>query len=89
MKRTVMAAERGGRIVIETGDNGTQVTDAEGVILAEHGSDRHEEMVALRRDAGLGVLEEGDVRPEEARHAPPPAEGPAGPAGEVDAGPSS
>jgi hypothetical protein len=89
MRRTVLASDKAGRVTVETGDNGTQVLDAAGMVLASHGTDRHEEMVALQRAAGLGVVEEADVRPPEAAGTPPPPEGPAGPEGEVDAGPSS
>jgi hypothetical protein len=89
MRRTVMAGERGGRVTVETGDNGTLVLDAAGMVLASHGTDRHEEMVVLQRAAGLGVVEEGDVRPEEAADAGTPPDNTPDGIAEVEIGPSS
>jgi hypothetical protein len=89
MRRTVMTSAGGQRIAIETGDAGTEVLDSSGAVLATHGTDRHEEMVAAHSQTGWAVVENGDVRPPAAAGSPPPEEGPAGPAGEVDGGPSS
>ncbi len=89
MRRSVMIRDQGDRIVVETDDAGTQVLDGKGVVLATHGTDRHAEMVAEREAAGWRLAEDGDIRPPTAEHAPLPHDGPAGPAGEVDTGPSS
>jgi hypothetical protein len=90
MKRTVMVSDKAGKVTIETGDNGTQVLDPEGMVLASHGTDRHDEMVAIQHAAGLGVVQEGDVRPEEASATPPPPQDDNGDgASEVDLGISS
>jgi hypothetical protein len=90
MKRTVMVSDKAGKVTIETGDNGTQVLDPQGVVLADHGTDRHEEMVAIQQAAGLGVVQEGDVRPEDAADAPPPSDDDKGDGfSELDLGASS
>jgi hypothetical protein len=88
MRRTVMVSE-GARVTIETGDAGTEVLDEAGMVIAQHGTDQHDVTIAERKAAGWRTTESGDVRPPEAEGAPMPDDGPAGPAGEVDAGPSS
>jgi hypothetical protein len=89
MRRTVMTSAGGQRITIETGDAGTEVLDSSGAVLATHGSDRHEEMVATHSQAGWLVVEDGDVRPPTAGGSPPPEESAAADSDEVDTGPSS
>jgi|GEM_PF-4284810 len=84
MKRTVLVSDKL-TLTIETGDAGTEVLDASGTVLASHGTDRHDELVAEREAEGWRVAERGDVRPEGASDTGPPS-GPAGPAGEVDLG---
>jgi hypothetical protein len=88
MRQTVMTSAGGQRLTVETGDAGTEVLDSSGAVLASHGTDRHDEMVAVHRQSGWRVEKEGDVRPPEAEGDPLPSSGPAGPAGEVDTGPS-
>jgi hypothetical protein len=81
MRRTVLVSEGEGALVIETGDVGTQVLDEAGMVVEEHGSDRHDELVAAREAAGWRVTERGDVRPPEAGAERRPPDGPAGPRG--------
>jgi uncharacterized protein YfaP (DUF2135 family) len=88
MRRTVMVSDDFPAVAIETGDAGTVVLDAEGMVLASHGADRHEELVAERHAAGWRVEQDGFLRPPEAEGTPPPEPAPAAPAGEAD-GPSS
>jgi hypothetical protein len=72
MRRSVMTAGDGGRITIETGDTGTDIVGADGVLVASHGSDRHDEMVAIRQEQGWRLTEDEQVRPPEAAGTPPP-----------------
>ena len=77
MRRSVMISKGGERITVETDDAGTTVLDAGGMVVAQHGSDRHEEVLALRQAEGWGVAEDAAVRPAEAADTPvPPADGP-------------
>ncbi|WP_237215829.1 hypothetical protein [Falsiroseomonas oryziterrae] len=85
MRRTLMVSDKSS-LTIQTGDAGTEVLDAGGVVLATHGTDRHDELVAAHEAEGWRVARSGDVRPEEAADVSPPPSGPAGPAGEVDLG---
>ncbi len=89
MRRTVLVSDKSGPLVIETGDAGTQVMDEGGMVLAQHGTDRHDELVAEREAEGWRVTEGGEVRPPEAEGDPPPPGGPAGPAADIDPGPTS
>lgn len=84
MRRTYLTTEAGDRLTVTTGDRGTEVLDREGRVVAEYGTDRHDEQVALRQDDGWRVEEDGTARPTEAGPPGPPAD-PGGP----EAGPDS
>lgn len=86
MRRTVMVSDDFPAVAIETGDAGTLVLDAEGMVLASHGVDRHDELVAERQAAGWRVEQDRFLRPPEAQGTPPPAPAPVAPEGEADAG---
>lgn len=72
MRRTVMGTFRGDWITIQTGDAGTEVLDGQGMVLAAHGTDHHDEVIALREQAGWRVAEDQAIRPPEAAGTPPP-----------------
>jgi hypothetical protein len=86
MRETWLHAADGRRAVLRTGDTGTVLQDDEGMVLASHGTDRHEEMLERLRGEGWGIGQDADRRPAEAGPADAPPDGPAGPAGEVDLG---
>lgn len=85
MRRTLMGTFKGSWITIQTGDAGTEVLDAEGMVLAAHGTDHHDEEIARREQAGWRVAEEAAIRPPEAPE-PVPADAAAGDGPEPDLG---
>jgi hypothetical protein len=89
MRRTVMAAEDGRRLAVQTDDGGTDVLDESGMLVRQHGSDRHEEEIVRQQEAGLRVLEDGHLRPESASSAPTPSTGLSDGAAKPEIGPTS
>jgi hypothetical protein len=69
MRQTILKSERGRAVTIETDDQGTTITDEAGTVIAQHGTDRHDEMVARQEQAGWHVTRSGDVRPDAAGEA--------------------
>ncbi len=63
------------RLVLRTGDAGTELTDAAGLSLGQHGTDRHDELLERLAGQGWTVAEEAQIRPPEAAadRAPPGA----------------
>ncbi len=73
MRETVLTAGEGRRITITTGDQGTEVLDAEGRVVGSYGSDRHEELVDKHQKEGWRVAGDDDVAPAQVAGAPPPS----------------
>lgn len=72
MRETIL--ERAGdRRVMRTGDAGTVVLDAAGKVAAEHGTDRHEALLAELRDEGWEVRADGNRVPPGGPARPPGA----------------
>jgi len=76
MRETSLEKAGGGTMRIVTDDRGTDVLDAQGKVAANHGSDRHEEMVEKYQGEGWSVAKDGAVAPAPAADAPPPDTGP-------------
>ena len=74
MRKTVLTADEGRRVTITTGDQGTEVLDAEGRVIGSYGSDRHEELVEKHQGEGWRVAGDGDVTPSQVAGAPPPSD---------------
>ena len=59
MRRTLLDHDGGARRVLSTDDIGTTVVDAAGQVVAEHGNDRHEMLLAEHLAEGWRVAEDG------------------------------
>ena len=70
MRETVLTAGGGRKVTITTGDQGTEVLDAEGRVVGSYGSDRHEELVEKHQREGWRVAGDDDVAPEQVAGAP-------------------
>lgn len=77
MRRTRLTGPEGRAREMRTDDAGTTVLDEAGRVVAEHGNDRHEALLAEHCDGGWRVTEDGHVAPEGAG-APGPARQPRG-----------
>ena len=74
MRETVLTSDEGRKVTITTGDQGTDVLDAEGRVVGSYGSDRHEELVDKHQKEGWRVAEDGDTAPAQVAGAPPPSD---------------
>lgn len=77
MRRTLLDRDGGARRVLSTDDIGTTLLDAAGQVVAEHGNDRHEMLLAEHLAEGWRVAEDG-YRAPDASGGPPPGAAPAG-----------
>ena len=92
MRRTARERPGEGQVTLLTDDRGTMITAADGHVIEEHGTDRHEEALDRWRGEGWRVTDDGEVRPPEVASAeggtPGVADG-QGPAATVTDGESS
>lgn len=92
MRETLLARDgSGGTMKVVTDDHGTDVLGADGKVVANHGTDRHDEMVEKYQEEGWSVAGDGAVAPAGTANAPPPDTAPAeegGPAATVNPGTS-
>ena len=73
MRETVLTGNGGRRLTITTGDQGTEVLDAEGRVVGSYGSDRHDELVEKHQGEGWRAVADGAVAPAQVAGAPPPS----------------
>lgn len=74
MRETVLVSSEGRKATITTGDQGTEVLDADGRVVGSYGSDRHEELLEKHQEEGWRIAKDGDVAPAQVADAPPPSD---------------
>lgn len=78
------------QITVQTDDYGTRILGPDGKIVSDHGTDRHDEIIAKREAEGWSVLQDGSRRPKEVEGVPAPkTDGPGDGSSELDLGISS
>lgn len=77
MRQTRIERDGGEARVLRTDDIGTTLLDGAGSVLAEHGNDRHEMLLAEHQAEGWRVVADEHCAPAGAEPPPPQAGGPA------------